>query len=78
MYPIVVPVHSVGGGIIRPFESKLEMFANGSLLLSFTVMILGVCIYLMFDIDSILAKVLVWIVATLFITGLWGIFFMCC
>lgn len=77
MYPIVMPVHT-GSGSIRPFGSTLEMIACGSVFLFLTIAIIGFAVYISIEIDSILAKIFVWLGATFLLVGLWCIFALCC
>ena len=77
IYPIVMPVHT-GGGSIRPFESTLEMIGCGSIWLAFNLAVLGFCCVFTTEIDSILGRVFLWTIATIFTIGWWCIFAMFC
>ena len=77
MYPVVVPVHT-GGGSIKPFGSTLEMIACGSVSLFFTIAFIGLAVYISIDIDSVLAKIFVWLATTFLLVGLWCLFALCC
>lgn len=76
-YPIVVPIHT-GGGSIRPFGSTLEMAACCSVFLFFTIAIIGFAVFISIEINSILAKIFVWLATAFLIIGLWCLFLLCC